>query len=78
MAYLAILGGERTLAMVHNANVGVSGAALRNGVQGPISNLFHAHSKIPSFLILNDLECGQLSCSVGFWLFLSILRVLCG
>jgi hypothetical protein len=52
--------------MIDNADVGVASAALHNSVQSPISNLFHAHRKIPSFFILNDLECGQMCCSVGF------------
>jgi hypothetical protein len=44
MAYLAVLGGQRALAMIDDPNVGVTCAALRYGVQGPISNLFHAHN----------------------------------
>ena len=46
MADFAILGGQRTLAMVHNANVGIAGAALGDRIQGPISNLFHGHNKL--------------------------------
>jgi hypothetical protein len=42
----AILGSQRALAMVDNADVGITGPALRGRVQRPISNLFHAHSKL--------------------------------
>ena len=56
-------GGHRQCERPHSL------AALRNSIQGPIGNLFHAHSKILNLLILNDLECGQQRCSVGFRLF---------
>jgi hypothetical protein len=45
MPDFAVFSGQRTLAMVHNANVGVT-ATLRSNIQGPISNLFHTHSNL--------------------------------
>ena len=63
VADFAIFGGQRALAVIDNANVGVTSAALRDGVQGPVSNLFHAHSKFPTSLIL---MISSAASSVGF------------
>jgi hypothetical protein len=34
--------------VVDDTNIGVTSAALRNSIQGPISNLFHAHNNLRS------------------------------
>jgi hypothetical protein len=48
MADFSVFGGQRPLAVIDNANVGVTSAALRNCIQGPIGNLFHTHNDLRS------------------------------
>jgi hypothetical protein len=50
MADFPVLGGERALAVIDDADVSVACAALRDSIQSPISNLFHTHNK-PSMIL---------------------------
>src|SRR5207302_5783791 len=41
VAGLAILGGESTLTLIHNASVGIGCASLAGGIEGELGDNFH-------------------------------------